>query len=170
MPLFNISFSFVASTDYFSWMFNGIRQFTAVTIIFAATSLMLNKKYKTLLILILLASTIHQSALLMIPMVFIAQGKAWNKKTLIIIFAAIVTVTCVGEFTNLLNEVLADTQYKNVVSDWQSWQDDGTNILRVLVYAMPTFLALIGRKKLKIVRINLFIFVRICLLLQQACI
>ena len=74
-------FLFIASTDYFSWMFNGIRQFTAVTIVFAATALMLNKRYKTLLVVILLAATIHQTALLMIPMVLIAQGKAWNKKT-----------------------------------------------------------------------------------------
>ena len=42
---FTAIFLFVASTDYLSWMHNGIRQFTAVVIIFAATTLMLKKKY-----------------------------------------------------------------------------------------------------------------------------
>lgn len=85
-------FLFIASTDYLSWMYNGIRQFTAVTIIFAATPLMLKKKWVPLVAVILLASTIHGSALLMLPIVFIVQGKAWNGKTLVL------TVACVVAF------------------------------------------------------------------------
>ena len=50
----------------------------------------------------------------------------------------------IGQFTNVLDSMLAETQYKNVVSDWQSWNDDGTNALRVLVYAVPSVLSLIG--------------------------
>ena len=38
-------FLFIASTDYLSWMFNGIRQFIAVTIIFAGFPLMVSKQY-----------------------------------------------------------------------------------------------------------------------------
>ena len=34
----------------------------------------------------------------------------------------------------------------NVVSDWQSLNDDGTNIIRVLVYSIPAILSFIGRK------------------------
>lgn len=56
----------------------------------------------------------------------------------------IVAVAGIGQFTNVLDSMLAETQYKNVVSDWQSWNDDGTNVLRVLVYAVPSILALIG--------------------------
>ena len=41
---------------------------------------------------------------------------------------------------------MADTQYTNVVSDWQSWNDDGTNPVRVLLYAIPTILSLVGLK------------------------
>ena len=78
-------FLFIASADYISWMFNGIRQFTAVTLIFAATTLILKKKYLPVLLIVLLASTVHQSALLMIPFILIAYGKAWNKKTLLFV-------------------------------------------------------------------------------------
>ena len=89
--LFSI-FLFIASTDVYSWMFNGTRQFMAVTIIFAATTLMLEKKWWQTFFVIIIASTMHQSALLMIPVVIIAQGKAWNKK--IDIFPYCYTCSC----------------------------------------------------------------------------
>lgn len=142
-------FLFLASTDYIGWMYNGIRQFTAVVIIFAATTLMLKKKYVPLIITILLASTIHQSALLMIPFVFIAQGKAWNKRTVLFIGLTIFAVLFVDQFTTLLDDTLSGTQYKNVVSDYTSWDDDGTNPLRVLVYSVPAILAFVGRKQIR---------------------
>lgn len=142
-------FIFVASTDYISWMHNGIRQFTAVVLIFAATELMLKKKYIPLIGIILLASTIHGSALLMIPIVFVVQGKPWNRKTMLAIIAFVLAIVFVDNFTNLLDTLLADTQYTNVVSDWQSNNDDGTNPVRVLVYAVPTLLSLVGINYIK---------------------
>lgn len=142
-------FVFVAATDYLSWMYNGIRQFTAVVLIFAATELMLKKKYVPLIAVILIASTIHGSALIMIPIVFIVQGKPWNKKTMLAIVAFLVAIMFVDNFTNLLDTLLTDTQYTNVVSDWQTGGDDGTNPLRVLVYSIPTLLSLIGIRYIK---------------------
>ncbi len=137
-------FLFLASTDYVSWLFNGIRQFMAVTITFALFSLILKKKYVPAIILILFASLFHQTALLMIPFIFIVQGKAWNKKTLLFIVAVVVIVAYVGQFTDILDNMLQETQYENVVSDWKEWGDNGTSALRVLVYAVPTILSLIG--------------------------
>lgn len=142
-------FIFVASTDYISWMHNGIRQFTAVVLIFAATELMLKKKYIPLICVILLASTIHGSALLMIPIVFVVQGRPWNKKTMLAIIAFVLAIVFVDNFTNLLDTLLMDTQYTNVVTDWQTNGDDGTNPIRVLVYSIPTLLSLVGIRYIK---------------------
>lgn len=139
-------FLFVASTDYISWMFNGARQFVAVAITFACFELILQKKYVPTIIIILIASLFHGSALLLLPFVFIAQGKAWNKNTIIFIIGVVIAVSFVDKFTNVLDGLLAETQYKNVVSDWGNWQDDGTNILRVLVYSVPALLSFIGKK------------------------
>lgn len=139
-------FLFMASTDFMSWMCNGLRQFMAVTVIFSVTTLMLKKKYFPVIAVILLASTFHGTALLMIPCVFIAQGKAWNKRTLLFTAMVLLTVTYVDQFTNILDSALYDTQYANVVSDWTGWNDDGTNPLRVLVYSLPTIIAVVGRK------------------------
>lgn len=142
-------FLFLVSTDYISWMFNGIRQFLAVTITFLCCPLLLKKKYVPAVILILLASQIHGTALLMLPIIFIVQGDAWNKKTLLLIAVIILAVTYVDSFTNILDTMLQDTQYQNVVSDWESWQDDGTNVLRVAVYSVPAVLSLIGLKYIR---------------------
>ena len=142
-------FLFIASTDYISWMFNGIRQFTAVTITFFAFEYILKKKYVPAVLIVLFAALFHGSALLVLPFIFIAQGQAWNKKTILFIIAVIVAVMFIGEFTDILDTLLAETQYKNVVSDWQEWGDDGTNIIRVLVYAIPSILSLVGLRFIK---------------------
>lgn len=139
-------FLFIVSTDYISWLFNGMRQFVAVTITVACFPWIVEKKYIKAVIVVLIASLFHQSALLVIPFLFIVQGKAWNKKTLLFIMSVIAIVMFADRFTDLLDNVLAETQYQNVVSDWQSWQDDGTNVLRVLIYSVPAILSLVGLK------------------------
>lgn len=145
-------FLFIASTDYISWMFNGMRQFVAVTITFIAFEAILDKKYLKAILIILFASIFHQSALLVIPFVFISQGDAWNKKTILFIVAALVAVTFVDQFTDVLENMLQETQYENVVNDWKMWSDNGTNVLRVLVYSVPTILSLVGLKYIKAAR------------------
>lgn len=142
-------FLFMASTDFISWMCNGLRQFVAVTTIFSLTTLMLKKKYLPVIAVVLLASTFHGTAIMMLPLVFIAQGKAWNKRTVLFSIVTLLMVIYVDKFTNILDSALYDTQYANVVSDWTAYNDDGTNPIRVFVYAVPTIIAIIGRGYIK---------------------
>lgn len=142
-------FLFVVSTDYISWMHNGMRQFLAITIVFAATELLIKKKYVPLILIILLASTIHASMLFMIPVVFIVQGRAWNKKSVLCIIACIVALFFIDQFTDILDTALSTTQYSGMVSDWEEWGDDGTNPIRVLVYSIPMLLSIVGYKQIK---------------------
>lgn len=141
-------FLFIASTDYISGMFNGIRQFMAAAIIYAATPLMLKKKYIPLILCVLFASLYHQSAIIMVPIVIITQGKAWNKKTLLFITGILLAITFTGQFTNILNSALQETQYVNVVSDYTAMNDDGTNPFRVLVYSIPCLLSFLLREQI----------------------
>lgn len=142
-------FIFIASTDYMSWMHNGMRQFLAVCITTVAITFSIKKKYIIAIILILLASTIHASALIMLPGIFIIQGEAWNKKTILALLAALVIILMIDRFTDFLKIFLADTQYSTAVSTWQQEGDDGTSPFRVLVYAVPLILSLIGYKYIK---------------------
>lgn len=139
-------FLFIASTDYLSWMQNGIRQFIAVTAIFAGFGLLLKRKYAALLCLILLASTVHGSALIMIPIVLIIRGKALNRRTMLLLAAMAAAVLFIGKLTPILNDVLVDTQYNDMVMNEIWINDDGTNMLRVLVYSIPAILAVVGKR------------------------
>lgn len=138
------AFLFIASGDYIQWTFNGIRQFIAVAVIFACTGLIIKKKYVPLIVIILLLSTIHASALLMLPMIFIVQGKAWNKKTLLLAVAVIFAIAFVDQFTDLITTFMENTQYSGEVDQYLS--TEGTSVLRVLVYSIPAILTLIFKK------------------------
>lgn len=140
-------FMFVISTDYLSWMFNGIRQFVAVCIILLSFGLVLRKRYIPAIFVILLASTIHASALMMIPLIFVIQGRAWNWKTLFLLICVGAAILLIDPFTAFLDSVLAETQYNDLITNdiWRN--DDGTNILRALFYSIPAALSLIGKKQ-----------------------
>lgn len=142
-------FLFVASTDYLSWVQNGMRQFIAVAAVFACFGLMLRKKYVHVIIVILLASLIHGSALLMIPIIFVIRGKALNRKTLFLIAATAVLLLLFDRFTPLMDMLLSETQYSDITSDRLMSSDDGTSLIRVIVYAIPALLAWIGRKRIE---------------------
>ena len=145
-------FLFIISTDYMSWMHNGMRQFIAVTMILAAFKLLVEKKYVPLIIVILLASTIHGTALMMLPIVFIVQGRAWNTKTILFILAVVLMVELVDQFTPILTNVLADTQYSDLTANEIWTGDDGTNLLRVLVYSVPALLSLWGKRYIDVAK------------------
>lgn len=140
-------FLFIASGDYIQWVFNGMRQFIAASIIFASTGLILKKKYIPAIILVLVLSTIHASALIMIPIIFIVQGKAWNKKTVALLVAAIFAIIFVNQFTDLLTTIMENTQYSAEVDQFIS--ADEMNVLRVVVYSIPALLSLAFIKRVR---------------------
>ena len=139
-------FLFLASSDYLQWTYNGIRQFIPVAILFACAGLIIKKKYVPIIFLILLLSTIHATAILMLPMIFIVQGKAWNKKTLLFAVAIIFAIAFVDQFTDLITNIMQNTQYSNEVDQYLS--TEGTSIQRILVYSMPTVLAMLFKKRI----------------------
>lgn len=138
---------FIAAGCHLSWMMNGIRQFIAVTIIFAATPWIVEKKYFRVILIILLAATFHKTALFMIPVIFIVQGKVWNWKTMLFSIAlALVTLLFASDsaaFDDFASTVGYSAQY--VIQHG----DDGMNPIRGGVYAVPVILAFLFRNKLK---------------------
>ena len=143
--LFSI-FLFVASADYLSWMHNGIRQFIAVSIIFACLPLLEKKKYVRVIIIVLLASLIHASALLFLPFVFIINGKAWNRRTVFFLFAVVLSVLFLEQFAGIITDAMESTQYSSEVTQFVN--DTGVNLLRVLFYSIPAIMSLAFRNRL----------------------
>lgn len=139
-------FLFLASSDYIQWTHNGMRQFLAVCIVFAATDLLLRKKYVPYILIVLLASTIHATALLMIPVCFIVQGRSWNLRSVLFTVAVLIAINFSGALSDFIVDFMMDTQYGNEVDQFLA--TGGTNILRVVVFSIPPVLALAFRRYL----------------------
>lgn len=140
------AFLFLASGDYIQWNYNGIRQFISVAVLFACIGLILKKKYIPFIILTLVLSTVHASALLMIPMIFIVQGRAWNKKTMLLVIAVIISIAFLERFTDLITGIMQNTQYSGEVDQYLS--TEGTSLQRVLVYSIPAILSFIFKRRI----------------------
>lgn len=139
-PSFWLSmFFFIASTDYLSWMFNGIRQFLAASLVFLCVPLIAKRKYVLAVLITLLASTIHISALVFLPFIFIVNGRSWNLRTLLFIVAIIAGIVFVDRVTGFITQAMEDTVYEGDLVILQ--KDDGTNIFRVLFYSVPAVMA-----------------------------
>lgn len=145
---FGIStFLFMASCQ-FTWMFNGMRQFLVAAIVFSCTGLILKNKTLLYIIIVCILSTIHKSAFILIPMYFVAQGEPWNKRTLLFIGCIVLAMLFTSKFTNLLTDVVEQTDYATSVEEFRN-TDDGTSIIRILVESIPIILAFIYRNRIK---------------------
>ena len=131
-------FFFIASTDYLSWMHNGIRQFLAASILFLCVPLIAKKRYIPAIILTLLVSQIHATALIFLPCIFIVNGRSWNYRTLLFIFGMIVAVAFADRITGFLTTALEDTAYEGDIDILKN--NDGTSLFRVLFYSVPALL------------------------------
>lgn len=145
---FAISALLFILTGYFSWMLNGMKQFFAASIMFSMTWLILNKKLIPYILMVIIMSYFHTTVLILIPTYFIVQGQAWNKKTLIFIVFIIMAILFAGTFTNIFNEVLENTSYKDSMQELAK-TDDGTNIIRIIVESVPTIIAFLYRNKIR---------------------
>lgn len=136
-------FLFVASTDYLSWMHNGTRQFLAVALIFAALPLLVQKRYILMVIVVIISSQIHLTALIFLPFIFIVNGRAWNIRTLGFMAAVIVSIFFLDKVTGFITNAMEDTAYEGNIDLFLN--DDGTNLFRVLFYSVPAVMAWVFR-------------------------
>ncbi|MNI17684.1 Transmembrane protein EpsG [compost metagenome] len=144
--LFELSvFVYITSGLYIISM-NGIRQFLASAIVFAATKYLFEGNWVKYFLVVFVAATIHQSAFILIPIYFIVRRKAWTTATFFLICSALLLVLGYDQFSGIVFSAIQDTQY----GDYQNFNAGGANILRVVVQAAPLVLAFLGRKKLSV--------------------
>ncbi len=141
-----MAFLFFASSDFMSWMMNGMRQFLVVSLLLLAFPLVQKRKFVPFILVVLILYTFHKSVLIAIPLYFASLGKPFNKRTIIILILTLFAILFAGQFTNMMDEGLQDTAYSNMVSEFEG--DNGTNIVRALVYSIPAIIAVLNRGKL----------------------
>ena len=146
-------FLFIASGEYVQWTHNGMRQFIAVAMTFAATDLILRGKYLQYIAVVLFASTFHASALMMIPMYLVVRGPAWNYKTFLMILAVAVAATSSDFLMNMVTDIMENTQYSGDITSMLS--TDGTNSIRVLVFSIPPLLSLLFLPRIRSLNVPL---------------
>ena len=147
------------------WFCNGMRQFIAVAILFAATKWMLeNKWYFYLPLAVLLMGVtpitsrlgldhapwylcgIHQSVLVMLPAYFFLPGKAFNKRVWILTGIVLVLVFT-GGIDDALETSVENTTYVNELQNVDA--DSGTSLFRVAFAAIPLILSVLARRELQ---------------------
>ena len=146
-------FLFLASGEYVQWTHNGMRQFIAVSMTFAATGFLLKKKYLQYIAVVLFASTFHASALMMAPMCFVVRGAAWNWKSVLMIFTVVIATTSSDFLMNMVTDIMENTQYSGDISNMMT--TDGTNGIRVLIFCIPPLLSLIFLRRIRALNLPL---------------
>ena len=136
MPFLSV-FMFVLAC-HFTWLFNGMRQFLAVCLVFWAFRYFVERRTLPALAICVLASCMHATAFISIPAYFIVQGAAGNKKVVLSMFATVVFVVGLSSILPFADDLLAGSAYGDVISQFS--QDDGVNPIRILITAVPSVL------------------------------
>lgn len=131
----------------FTWMMNGMRQFICVAVLFLCCDWIKDGKFLRFLIAVLLMSTFHMTALLMLPIYFVARSKPWDKKIGLFIIGIILICIFAEPFFSGVDSALGNTAYAGATGQFE--EDDGVNPLRVLFFAIPPFIAFWKRKELE---------------------
>mgnify|MGYP000359591255 CR=1 FL=1 len=143
--LFELSVYLYITSGLYIISMNGIRQFLAGAICFAATKYIFEGNWQKYILVVILASTFHQSALILIPIYFVIRRKAWTKVTFMLLFLTTFLVLGYNQLSEAFFSAIQDTQY----SAYKEFNEGGANIIRVVIQAIPIILAYLGRDKLR---------------------
>ncbi|CRK81672.1 EpsG family protein [Neobacillus massiliamazoniensis] len=138
------------TSGFFITSMNGIRQCLAAAIVFAATKFLFDGNWKRYFLVVLIATSIHETALILIPIYFIVRRKAWTRATFFLISIAIIVVLGFNQFSTVLFAAIQDTQY----GGYKDFAEGGANVIRVAVEGAPLLIAFFGREKLKTIMPN----------------
>ncbi|NOU70905.1 EpsG family protein [Paenibacillus sp. LMG 31458] len=143
--LFEVSIYIYITSGLYIVSMNGVRQFLASAIVFAASKYLFEGKWQKYFLVVAFASTFHESALILIPIYFIVRRKAWTTSTFVLLFLAVMLILGYNVLSDALFAAIADTQY----SGYKEFQEGGANIIRVAIGAVPLIFAYLGRNKLR---------------------
>lgn len=146
-PMIALSaYVFFGSTEI-SYVFNGARQFLAISIMFYSFKFMKEKKLIKYAICAFIAFIIHQTAVVVIPAYFVVRGKFLNKKIILAGMGTIAATAFSSLFIDYLNDLfISESVYSHYYD--KLVETEGINIFRVLVAAVPVVLCLIYKKRI----------------------
>ena len=141
-PSFLLSMLFYLFLGQWQGGFNGIRQYLASAILFAGHRLILNKKLWKYLLVVLVASSFHVSAIVMVIPFFLLNRKADMTQLVLLALGAIVIRISYDFIFSVIGSV------KDKTMDLENaYLSTNVNIFRILVAFVPVILYLIQCRK-----------------------
>ena len=119
---------------------NGMRQYLAAALLFAAFPLIQQRKWHIYIPIVLLASTIHTSAIIFVPLYFILNAKPWGTVTYGLIIMGVFLYVTYGTTGPMIANILNETQYGHY-SEALISKEGGANIIRAAVAIVPLLLS-----------------------------
>lgn len=122
---------------YFT-MINGIRQVLAAMVVFLALPAVRDKKFIPYALLVLLASTLHASAFIMLPLYFVITGPRLNLG-IWLFYGCVVVFFAIPSLANaVLGSLLEDSTYLEYLK-----LDSQMGTMRLLVASVPALISII---------------------------
>lgn len=135
-----------------SWhgSFNGVRQYLAAAILFAGHRYIIDKKFRSYLFIVLLASSFHISALSMIILYFIPKTRLNFKQIISLILVVVISLFLYNYIFEIINSVFESNRSNTLVVT--EYVTNNVNPLRVLVMIAPliVYLFITPKNKLNI--------------------
>lgn len=134
-------------TGIYFFSFNGIRQALAAAVIFAGAKFIFERDWVRSMAVILLAASFHSSALLLIPMYFIADSKGFSWRHFVIAGAVIFFFFLYGDVVSGIFDAVGSNKYgaySTVLTD----TSEGASIFRFLVQVSVFAIAVTRSKQL----------------------
>lgn len=141
---FSVLLFFLSMT--FTQMMNGLRQFFAICLVIYFAEWIFKKKYFRFLLVVLIAVSIHNAAIVWAVAIFLIHGKPANIRMILFGFVILLSIVFVDRFTNILEDSLTETVYTGYTNQFAF--DDGSNIAHTLIAFVPLVLAFVGRDQL----------------------
>lgn len=139
-------FLYISLGMYFT-SFNIMRQYLALSICFWAIRYIFDKKTIKYCICILIASLIHSSAIILIPIYFICRLLQFKNKYWLFLMITIIIAIFFDKFMGMLQSFSNNNLYSNY-ADWYFNEKKGVNLIRIIVSIMPCFFMLINKKEI----------------------
>lgn len=142
---FDLQIYMFVTSGYFLTTMNGMRQAMVAAILFVATPLIIKNKKWLYFLLVIILSSIHESALVMIPVYFIVREKPWSKKIWMMIGVLGIGFILYDVFESVIFQLLGDSNYGH----YSSFNEGGSSFIRAFIASIPVLGAYLFKDQLE---------------------
>jgi len=95
---------FLFCTEFFFWSMNGIRQFTAISLLLFSIKYIINRKLIKYLLLLAVASLFHKTVFFLLPLYFIPYKHLYNQTIMVVIFCFSLFMGSISQIADFIEQ------------------------------------------------------------------